>query len=323
MSKTPAPSAKALLAQATALWPDRIRTSDGIVPSAAHTAANPTSDHEPGAAGYCHAVDLTHDPAHRCDCGAISESLRASGDPRRKYIIFNRRICSGPSWAWRPYSGSNPHDKHMHMSIIDTKTACEDVSPWPMQGGIMPDLTLRPGWQRFWRLTNPTATDRIYTADPAEASVLMTAGWHFDGPCFDISLTDPTNTRDLHRFLMGNGTHFFTADEAEASHIGAQSINAKHEGIVAKVGTGGVAVRRLYHEPYHLLTADPNENPTGFTYEGIAFGCGVTVVPSVTPPHTCPTDPHPSDANEQIAALEAKLDKARALFAEGMTLTAG
>lgn len=137
MAKIPAPSAKMLLLQATALWSNRRTDSDGIVPSAAHTAANPTSDHEPGAAGYCHAVDLSHDPANGCDCAAITEKLRASRDPRIKYVIFNRRIFSPSTWEWRPYSGSNPHDKHLHMSIIDTKLACEDLSPWEIGGTSM------------------------------------------------------------------------------------------------------------------------------------------------------------------------------------------
>ena len=78
MSKVPAPAAKAALAQATKRWPNRSKSSDGIVPSAAHTAANPRSDHEPGKAGYCHAWDLTHDPGDGCDCDAISRKLAAS-----------------------------------------------------------------------------------------------------------------------------------------------------------------------------------------------------------------------------------------------------
>lgn len=134
----PAPSAKALLAQATRLWPNRSKASDGIVPSAAHTAANPTSDHEIGRAGYNHAVDLTHDPDNGCDCGKVAEALRrscASGDEWRvKYIIWNRRICSAlRGWEWRTYDGSNPHTKHLHMSIIDTKGACESTGPWAIQ----------------------------------------------------------------------------------------------------------------------------------------------------------------------------------------------
>ena len=144
MANVPAPSAKALLSQATKRWPTRSRGSDGIVPSAAHTASNPDSDHEMGKAGYCHAVDLTHDETHGCDCGLVSEGMRIARDRRIKYVIFNRRIFSSypvtarPAWTWGPYVGSNPHSGHMHLSILDTKAACEDISLWPLTGEVVP-----------------------------------------------------------------------------------------------------------------------------------------------------------------------------------------
>lgn len=54
-------------------------------------------------------------------------------------------------------------------------------------------------------------------------------------------------------------------------------------------------------------------------YAGGAFPAPTP--PPVTPPvHTCPPDPHPSDANEQIAAYEAREDKALALARELVTL---
>jgi hypothetical protein len=133
----PAPAAKALLDQATLLWPNRSKASDGIVPSAAHTAANPTSDHEIGVAGYNHAVDLTHDPKNGCDCAVIAENLRLSKDPRVKYVIHAGRIFSASvqPFVWRAYTGSNPHASHMHVSIIDSASACLNVSAWPLDVG--------------------------------------------------------------------------------------------------------------------------------------------------------------------------------------------
>lgn len=129
MTCIPAPAAKAVLAQATARWPGRSTASDGICPSAAHTAQNPTSDHERGMA-----VDLTHSPATGCDAHAWAEALRVARDPRVKYIISNGRIAASyavagyPAWAWRPYSGSNRHSSHVHVSLKDE--ARNDVSPW-------------------------------------------------------------------------------------------------------------------------------------------------------------------------------------------------
>jgi hypothetical protein len=47
------------------------------------------------------------------------------------YVIWNREICSKEKAAegWRPYSGSNPHTHHMHVSIQESSR--NDLSPWP------------------------------------------------------------------------------------------------------------------------------------------------------------------------------------------------
>jgi hypothetical protein len=119
---TAAPACVAALAEATRRWPGRSRAADGILPSAAHTIANPTSDHERGLA-----FDLTHDPAHGVDCNVLAEQVMA--DRRVRYVIWNRRIWNpSVSARWRDYTGSNPHTSHMHVSIL---AACrEDRSAW-------------------------------------------------------------------------------------------------------------------------------------------------------------------------------------------------
>lgn len=135
----PAPACRAVLVQASARWPKRSVASDGICPSAAHTSANPTSDHELG-----NAVDLTHDPANGVDAHAWAEELRVRVDPRVKYVISNRRIWNpSVSPEWRGYSGLNPHEKHAHVSIL--ATAREDCSPW-FRSGTTPEeaLTMFP-----------------------------------------------------------------------------------------------------------------------------------------------------------------------------------
>jgi hypothetical protein len=68
-------------------------------------------------------MDITHDPAHGLNAGDFAEMLRQKRDPRIKYIISNRRIANfqaldgQPAFAWRPYAGLNPHDKHFHISV--------------------------------------------------------------------------------------------------------------------------------------------------------------------------------------------------------------
>lgn len=135
MTATPAPTCRAALREATALYPERSTASDGLLPSAAHHAQNPDSDHETG-----DAFDLTDDPAHGCKAHGMVAELVVRRDPRVKYIIsagYIWRSYDRPATAMRPflpawhaerYTGSNPHTKHAHVSIFDS--ARNDLRPW-------------------------------------------------------------------------------------------------------------------------------------------------------------------------------------------------
>jgi hypothetical protein len=130
------PAAIAVLRQATALRPKRKKASDGLLPSAAHMKASPTSDHNTGLA-----VDLTHDPKNGIDCEEIFEKLKE--DKRVSYLIFNKKIWNikYSKSGNRPYSGSNPHTKHLHVSI--KPDMANDTSPW------------------FWWLNQPKISNQI------------------------------------------------------------------------------------------------------------------------------------------------------------------
>jgi len=121
--KAASPAAIAVLRQATALFPKRKKLSDGLLPSLAHRKASPNSDHNTGLA-----VDLTHDPDNGVDCAIIFEKLKE--DERVSYLIFNKKIWSRQyaKSGNRPYSGSNPHTRHLHISINADKA--NDTSPW-------------------------------------------------------------------------------------------------------------------------------------------------------------------------------------------------
>lgn len=117
-----------LLAQINAAAPNRSKVSDGSIGDPAHQATN--SDHNPehppppGNPDYeVDARDFTQDAAHNADMAVIAEAIRQSKDPRVSYVIYNRRIFSGPEgpqpWVWRPYSGTDPHTSHMHVSVRD------------------------------------------------------------------------------------------------------------------------------------------------------------------------------------------------------------
>jgi hypothetical protein len=123
VAKKATPAALAVLRQATALQPKRKKASDGLLPSAAHIKQSPDSDHNTG-----YAVDLTHDPKNGIDCAVIFEKLKE--DARVKYLIFNGKIWSKEKSKLgnRRYTGSNPHNKHLHVSIESTMGA--DTSPW-------------------------------------------------------------------------------------------------------------------------------------------------------------------------------------------------
>lgn len=135
--------AKALLAlrrQVNARAPQRSRASDGTIGDAAH--ASRSSDHNPwvrdATTGVVTALDITHDPGHGCDAGELAQAIVASRDPRLKYVIWNRRIANSSAigmaapWAWRDYAGSNPHDKHVHVSVKSHAAAYDDESDWPV-----------------------------------------------------------------------------------------------------------------------------------------------------------------------------------------------
>lgn len=118
--KSATPAATAVLRQATALAPKRRKASDGLLPSKAHLAASPDSDHNTGLA-----VDLTHDPHHKMDCSDIFDKLKK--DKRVSYLIFNGRIWSEERGE-REYTGPNKHVKHLHISIKEEHK--KDTSPW-------------------------------------------------------------------------------------------------------------------------------------------------------------------------------------------------
>lgn len=142
-----AKSLEILRSEINAKWPTRARDSDGSIGDANH--ASRSSDHNPwivdpaGGPHVVSAVDITHDPRNGFDSYAFAEWLRTKRDPRIKYVISNRRIFSSEvaPWQWRRYSGTNPHDHHVHISVQDEKAKYDDVRSW----GIAPiSLAISP-----------------------------------------------------------------------------------------------------------------------------------------------------------------------------------
>jgi hypothetical protein len=125
-----------LVAAINAKWPGRDKGSDGTIGDAAH--ATRSSDHNPwltvAGTGVVRARDVDRDGV---DLPWLFEELRklgAAGDPRLAgggYLILNRRITRPDFRSWAVYNGSNPHDKHGHVSFSRDPAGFDSQAPWP------------------------------------------------------------------------------------------------------------------------------------------------------------------------------------------------
>ncbi len=125
-------------------YPNRSKASDGTIGDPRHQSTD--SDHNAwvrdGGVGVVTALDITHDPAHGCDCNEIVAALLASRDPRIKYVIWNRTMWRSyekpgiPKWTPSPYRGSNAHDHHFHLSVQPTKDLYDSTATWSIDGKI-------------------------------------------------------------------------------------------------------------------------------------------------------------------------------------------
>lgn len=137
-------------------YPQRSKADDGTIASDAHRAANPASDHEVNEHGVVCALDITHDPAHGVDTYRIADYMRLHHDFRLHYIISDRRIagdaafvkknphynCPGP-WMWGTYDGKNPHDEHVHFSVLQDPAVYDSLAPWDI-GSIVSNVVDTP-----------------------------------------------------------------------------------------------------------------------------------------------------------------------------------
>lgn len=130
-----APAIRQLLKQVNAGWPNRTRASDGTLGDAAHNARCKGTD---AASGLCdhtlgRALDITLDQERGPHLDTLAEAMLK--DPRVRYVIWKSRIAN-PSiagGAWRPYTGSNPHTRHLHVSVLEE--ARNDARPWNLPEG--------------------------------------------------------------------------------------------------------------------------------------------------------------------------------------------
>jgi hypothetical protein len=142
--------------QVNKIAPNRAKGADGTICDENHPTTSDHCPHDvPGVGSeMVSALDLTHDPAGGFDSYKFAEVLRQHRDPRIKYVISNTRMFSSyatssyAAWTWRPYSGTDPHTGHVHISVLDA--AISDTStPWNLEGFIpVADslITYNTGW---------------------------------------------------------------------------------------------------------------------------------------------------------------------------------
>ena len=113
-------------------WPHRDKSSDGWIGDASHQATGSPedggSDHNENARGIVDATDTDKDGIH---VPTVIASMLIH--PSTHYVIFNRRIMSSrDKFKPRAYTGSNPHDQHMHRSIFQSITAEQRTSGYKL-----------------------------------------------------------------------------------------------------------------------------------------------------------------------------------------------
>jgi hypothetical protein len=127
-----APSLVRLRGEINSKWPSRDKASDGSIGDPSHSAR--TSDHNPNSRRSVNAIDIDKD--------GINTSViiaQAKSHPSTNYIIYRRKIYSrAHGFRSRPYSGANPHNSHIHVSILQTSGAENSTVGWGIGSGVGP-----------------------------------------------------------------------------------------------------------------------------------------------------------------------------------------
>lgn len=146
LAETPSSQTTGLRGQVNAAAPSRSKASDGLVGNAAHETTSGHYPHPVAGVGdeMVTAWDCTNDPAHGCDSRKLAEALRVNRDKRIRYVISRSQVFSSYSsgsraaWTWGPYTGSDPHENHAHIQVLDAPIS-DTTTPWNLEGFAMTD----------------------------------------------------------------------------------------------------------------------------------------------------------------------------------------
>jgi hypothetical protein len=216
-----------LLGEVNASAPGRSKASDGSIGDPAHSSRD--SDHNPDGKGMVHARDFTHDPAGGFDSYAFADWIRDQVNHHGmhvSYVISNGRIFNPDiSPDWRPYTGDNPHDHHVHVSInYDSRE--DDRSPWGWEGDDMPsaDEVARAVWA-YAGIPN-----KVTGADAVAWQMLSAAHYEaYNGNMFDRMVTPqvappgskpaPASLANMLRYIHADAYGAHTAADACLARI--------------------------------------------------------------------------------------------------------
>lgn len=125
---TLAPSLVQLRRELRREFPKRDTRTDGWLGDPAHQARR--SEHNPDAKGMVHALDIDTEPGMtEAEKRRLLREL--IGDPRVWYVIHEGVIWSSTyGWKARRYTGENPHNGHIHVSIRLAAAAEKDTKAW-------------------------------------------------------------------------------------------------------------------------------------------------------------------------------------------------
>lgn len=171
----------------------------------------------------------------------------------------------------------------------------QPVEPGHFGAYLSGEALKAPPTDAVYRFYNRQTGTHFYTVDPGERdNVIANLGWlySYEGPAYNAYRTEQVNTIPLYRFYnMDTGTHFYTADEAEAENV---IINLdwlyEFEGEAYFIcDSGGLATQSAYRfynrrNGVHFYTATEHERNQVianlgwlFTYEGPAFNVPIAI----------------------------------------------
>lgn len=148
-----------LVAEFNTLFPKRSKISDGWIADADHATRD--SDHNPwvkdGDVGVVTAQDITEDSegGHTEIVDWAFSVIIKNRDRRVKYLIHEGKILRSydkpgiPAWTWSPYTGTNAHVKHGHISVNSDKASYDSTAPWGLLFAGKPQPKKTPNITEF------------------------------------------------------------------------------------------------------------------------------------------------------------------------------